>query len=432
MAYTIVSDLCEGCADCVSICPEECIFLVQGTYNRKRVAYFAIDPDRCTDCGACLSICPISGAVLDTWHPDLMSYEALAGPMAQWSASLEKLLPHEGKHLLDNCRTLRSALGSGLDPDVALPLFVSLLRQAAMFGKVEAFEILIGAKADLTKRVRGNALIHDAAYGGSIDIVRKLLLLGANPNDRTDDGEVPFELAFEKGDADLLRVLIAGGADHRGAKHATTLLHLAAALAKPDICALLVELGLDPNAQDELMATPLHSLATGYHARIPNRGTRSHVGQTAVVLIGSGANINAADNLGQTPLMLAVDHYQSDMVSQLLLAGADVNLCDRAGRTVLHSACKCLDTSLARSFLEKGGNPNAQDIGGSTPLHFMLRRPCYSELEDGETMLQLLKLFLDRGADPTIPDGLGSSIIQAAAGAPLLRRELEARGYRKG
>lgn len=361
-----------------------------------------------------------------------MSYRALAGPIAQWSASLKRLLPHEGKHLLNNSQVLRSALANGLNPDVASPLFVSLLREAALFGNLAAFEVLVSAKVDLSRRVRGKALIHDAAYGGSTEIVRKLLLLGADPNDRTDDGEVPLELAIERGDARLLRVLIAGGADPERAKHAPTLLHLAAALAKPDICALLLECGFDINLQDDFLATPLHSLATGLHARIPNVGTRNLVRETAAVLIKSGANVNAADNLGQTPLMLAVDHYQSGMVSQLLLAGADVNLGDRAGRTVLHSACKCLDTTLARAFLDQGANPNTQDIGGSTPLHFMLRRPCYSELEDGEMMLQLLTLFLDRGADPTIADGLGRSIIPSTAGVPLLRKELEARGYRIG
>ena len=71
MSYTIVSDVCEGVADCIPICPEECIHWAESKINAKGTKYVYIDETRCTDCDACRFVCPISDAVLDEWRPEL-------------------------------------------------------------------------------------------------------------------------------------------------------------------------------------------------------------------------------------------------------------------------------------------------------------------------------------------------------------------------
>lgn len=63
MAYTIVSDICEGIAECVPACPVACIEQEQGA-NQKGTIWFKIDPNICIDCGVCLQVCPIPGAIL--------------------------------------------------------------------------------------------------------------------------------------------------------------------------------------------------------------------------------------------------------------------------------------------------------------------------------------------------------------------------------
>lgn len=71
MSYTIVTDICEGKADCIPVCPVDCIHWVEGKTNAKGNKYPAIDGDTCIDCGACLAACPIPEAILDEWKPEL-------------------------------------------------------------------------------------------------------------------------------------------------------------------------------------------------------------------------------------------------------------------------------------------------------------------------------------------------------------------------
>lgn len=72
MPYTIVSEICEGAADCIPVCPVDCIhWPEEEKTNEKGFKYPYIDADTCIDCGACLAACPIEGAVLDDHQPEL-------------------------------------------------------------------------------------------------------------------------------------------------------------------------------------------------------------------------------------------------------------------------------------------------------------------------------------------------------------------------
>lgn len=71
MSYTVVTDVCEGIADCIPVCPVECMYWADGKTNAKGCKYVWIDDSICIRCGACLSVCPIEGAILDEWHPEL-------------------------------------------------------------------------------------------------------------------------------------------------------------------------------------------------------------------------------------------------------------------------------------------------------------------------------------------------------------------------
>lgn len=70
VAHSIVTNVCEGVADCVDACPVACIHEGPGK-NKKGTDWYWIDFDTCIDCGICLQVCPVEGAIVPEEKPDL-------------------------------------------------------------------------------------------------------------------------------------------------------------------------------------------------------------------------------------------------------------------------------------------------------------------------------------------------------------------------
>ena len=81
-------------------------------------------------------------------------------------------------------------------------------------------------------------------------------------------------------------------------------------------------------------------------------------------------NLNAQNNDGKTPLMLAVEYRQIISVQQLLVAGASTNIHDiRLGNTALHWSAKIGDVSIMDALLKS--NPDLLELrnnAAQTPL----------------------------------------------------------------
>ncbi len=63
MPHTIVTDTCEGVADCVQACPVGCI-KPGNVLNAKGTNFYWIEFETCIDCGICMQVCPVEGAVI--------------------------------------------------------------------------------------------------------------------------------------------------------------------------------------------------------------------------------------------------------------------------------------------------------------------------------------------------------------------------------
>ena len=92
-------------------------------------------------------------------------------------------------------------------------------------------------------------------------------------------------------------------------------------------------------------------------------------------LLSHGADPNAPDDVGWTPLYLSAFMGQANAVCVLVANGAAVNVLNDAGRTALHEAVRggALELLAGQSrvvavLLENGANPQAQDSEGNTPL----------------------------------------------------------------
>ena len=85
--------------------------------------------------------------------------------------------------------------------------------------------------------------------------------------------------------------------------------------------------------------------------------------------LANGADINAKDNDGWTPLFFAADAGHKGLVELLLASKAEVNAKSNAGNTPLHKAAHNGHKDVTELLLANKADINAKDEDGSTPLH---------------------------------------------------------------
>lgn len=79
------------------------------------------------------------------------------------------------------------------------------------------------------------------------------------------------------------------------------------------------------------------------------------------LLLGKGANPNAKDKAGATPLIIAAELGFADGIQLLLARGADANLANAQGETPLIKAVQQRDASSVRLLLASGADPDISD-----------------------------------------------------------------------
>ena len=96
----------------------------------------------------------------------------------------------------------------------------------------------------------------------------------------------------------------------------------------------------------------------------------SHWGHTETVdlLIGAGADANAADDLGVAPLWTTAERGNVAIAQKLLDAGADPNVPLLSGETSVMTAARAGKVELVTLLLAKGADPNASATRGQTAL----------------------------------------------------------------
>jgi len=175
--------------------------------------------------------------------------------------------------------------------------------------------------------------------------------------------------------------------------------HLAARLSLPHIVRPILANGLDvADAQDSQGLTALH-----WAAKFAEESTLR-------ILVGSGADINARNMEGQTPLHLAAGNWDGERVVQTLLdLGADVAVTTNVdGKTPLHiTAQNGYGQSSVLLLLQHGASVRKTCKRGQSPLHVAAANPY------GRATVQYL---LNYGADVNVLNGQHRTPLHVAAG----------------
>jgi truncated hemoglobin YjbI len=140
-----------------------------------------------------------------------------------------------------------------------------------------------------------------------------------------------------------------------------TLLHEASAQGNPTMAELLLRLGADPNAQDGGGHTPLYCLANEYQA--------GDGGDVVHALAQSGAKVNANGGVKHcTALHMAARRGNLEIAEALLNCGADMDARDSLGDTPLRRSVNCGRIEVAALLLARGADVHSTGSKGLTPL----------------------------------------------------------------
>ena len=201
-------------------------------------------------------------------------------------------------------------------------------------------------------------------------------------NNCSSDGQVNSPAPTQ---SDIIQELINSGASHVMQAELTgeTPLHMAARYTRADAAKRLLDAGANPNALDLKGRTPLHA-AVAADAR----------GVFEILLRHRVTNLNAQDELGFTPLIVAVKNSVEDMIEELIRAEANLDIQDAKGKTALHWAASVNNISAVRALLSSGANKDAQDNLEQTPLFLASR--------DGAA--EAVRILLSAGANRDITD----------------------------
>jgi hypothetical protein len=170
---------------------------------------------------------------------------------------------------------------------------------------------------------------------------------------------------------------------------ATTRLTDAARNGDRALVRTLLDKGAEVNAREQDGMTPLHWATLNNHADIVR------------MLLNSGANVKETDRYGFTALHNAMSRGHSDLVGILLDKGAEVNAREQNGMTPLHYAALYNHADIVRILLDKGARVDERDKWDETALH----------LASYWAYADIVALLLSRGANPAVENKYGKTAL---------------------
>lgn len=317
------------------------------------------------------------------------------------------------------------------------------LHWAVLGGHDGVVQLLLahGADGNATEPSQGRTPLQDAVAAGHTTIMKRLIDAGVHADAHDMRGDTPLILATKQDSVETSKTLLEAKADPnaRDWSRGQTPLSLASEKGQEDMVHLLLGHDAAVSLADDQGTTPLmHALQNdqaGIARILAAREARDDLGDAESILSAAVSqlklstddpyrglddeaqllraskgqnpeylkellernihmNIDCKDEEGRTPLSHAARDEDVEMATMLLDRGADVNLVDEMGWTPLMVAAEGGLEAMGSLLLDRGANPNACSEDGDTPLLLAARAGC----------VELVAKLLDLGADPEAQD----------------------------
>ena len=307
-------------------------------------------------------------------------------------------------------------LDAGADPNTTLRGGETVLMTAARTGKPACVQALLARHADVNaKERRGQTAIMWAASEGHAEVVDLLIKAGADFTTPLDSGFTPLFFAAREGRTAAVRVLLKAGADVNGTmqprkangkspRPGTSPLILAVENGHFELAVELLEAGADPNDQRSGF-TALHNLTW---VRKPNRGDGDD-GDPAP--IGSG-------NLSSLDFVRKLVEHGADVNRRLIKGKSGTAQLNRTGASPFLLAAFTDDAPLMRLLVELGADPLLPNADNATPLMAAAGLGVLAPTEEAGTedeALEAVELAIKLGGDVNAVDKNGETAMHGAA-----------------
>lgn len=278
-------------------------------------------------------------------------------------------------HVASTCGHLeivQKLLAGGSSGNTYLQEKMSALFKAAADGDADAAKLLLERGDDHSAvKYKGLGLTQVAARHGHLDVLQVLLDAGFDVD--TEKGLTPLHQACAGGHANVVRMLLARGANVNAMYEGLGALHVAAFYGHLSISKILLRKGLDFATA---VKTPFHIVAgqnsigmvqflleceatassiIRKHPLIPfhTTVTRDHslVAKLLLEENVSGVNVRTRRS-GSTPALLAAAKGHADILQMLVNHGSDISIPDNSGFTPVHCAVHLGDAGTARFLIE--------------------------------------------------------------------------------
>lgn len=228
-----------------------------------------------------------------------------------------------------------------------------------------------------------NAMLCDGLARKNMPMVLEALRHGADPNSRDKMGIAAILCAGESEGTDFLRVILETGADVNPGNDRSSPLGMAAMFGNTDAIRLLAAFGADVNAVDGYGKTPLENAFS-----IANE---KKMLSTIDVLLDLGADVKKNTPGMDSLLERAIKLGSQKAVEKIIHAGADVHVRDKYGRPPVFYAAVNGDVSVLKVLLNHGVDINELDENGNTQLIWAVKMGKQSE--------EYYRFLIDNGID---------------------------------